>query len=73
MDVIGLAGFNYSFDALDPSGKPNELNQAFTSMFQALTASVPGFWMLLKFVIPALRILVSTRSPCGFVFHDTGC
>lgn len=59
LDVIGLAGFNYAFDALDPSGKPNELNQAFTSMFRALTSSVPGFWMVLKFTVRALRIFVS--------------
>ena len=68
LDVIGLAGFNYTFDALDPSGKPNELNQAFTSMFRALTANVPGFWMLIKFVVPALRIFVSIDSAiCPFI------
>lgn len=55
-----MAGFNYAFGALDPSGKPNELNEAFTSMFRALTATVPGFWMLIKFVVPALRIFVSS-------------
>ncbi|EGO00976.1 hypothetical protein SERLA73DRAFT_178985 [Serpula lacrymans var. lacrymans S7.3] len=35
LDVIGLAGFNYNFDALNANEKPNELNQAFTTMFQA--------------------------------------
>ena len=59
---------SFDVDALDPSGKPNELNQAFTSMFRALTANVPGFWMLIKFVVPALRIFVSTDSAiCPFI------
>ncbi|KAI9068653.1 cytochrome P450 [Trametes sanguinea] len=33
LDVIGLAGFNYRFDSLDPNGKPNELNQALQEIF----------------------------------------
>ncbi|KAJ6532987.1 cytochrome P450 [Mycena capillaripes] len=33
LDVIGLAGFNYAFDALNAAGKPNELDQAFTELF----------------------------------------
>ncbi|KAJ8699267.1 hypothetical protein PTI98_002399 [Pleurotus ostreatus] len=32
LDVIGLAGFNYKFDAL--IGEPNELSQAFSTVFQ---------------------------------------
>ncbi|KAG1903374.1 cytochrome P450 [Suillus fuscotomentosus] len=35
LDVIGLAGFNYEFDALNATDKPNELNQAFSVMFSA--------------------------------------
>lgn len=34
LDVIGLAGFNYKFDSLNPSQKPNELNEAFSTMFR---------------------------------------
>ncbi|KAH9926684.1 cytochrome P450 [Fomitopsis serialis] len=57
LDVIGLAGFNYPFNALDPDGKPNELNQAFTSMFQMLVGSSSINWLLmLKYAIPVLRI-----------------
>ena len=29
LDVIGLAGFNYEFDALNPQKPPNELQHAF--------------------------------------------
>ncbi|TBU24977.1 cytochrome P450 [Dichomitus squalens] len=32
LDVIGLAGFNYEFDALQRNGKPNELNLAFKEL-----------------------------------------
>ena len=35
LDVIGLAGFNYNFDALAPSAKPNELNEAFSRLFRS--------------------------------------
>ncbi|KAH9835188.1 cytochrome P450 [Rhodofomes roseus] len=57
LDVIGLAGFNYAFNALDPSGKPNELNEAFTSMFQMLNDSSSINWLLmLKYALPILRI-----------------
>jgi len=35
MDIIGLAGFNYRFDALNSHEKPNELNKAFSTMFGA--------------------------------------
>ncbi|KZT70529.1 cytochrome P450 [Daedalea quercina L-15889] len=57
LDVIGLAGFNYSFAALDPSGKPNELNEAFNTMFQMMSGgALSTIVFLLKFAIPILRI-----------------
>ncbi|KAI0744951.1 cytochrome P450 [Earliella scabrosa] len=34
LDVIGLAGFNYDFDALNPDLPPNELNRAFHEIFK---------------------------------------
>ncbi|KAI0650938.1 cytochrome P450 [Trametes meyenii] len=34
LDIIGIAGFNYRFDALNPKEKPNELNEAFYAMFK---------------------------------------
>ncbi|KAJ6530019.1 cytochrome P450 [Mycena vulgaris] len=35
LDMIGHAGFNYQFNALEPQGKPSELNQAFTDLFHS--------------------------------------
>ncbi|KAF5386913.1 hypothetical protein D9615_002005 [Tricholomella constricta] len=37
LDIIGLAGFNYKFDALSSDPKNNELNAAFATMFKAGT------------------------------------
>ncbi|EPQ51721.1 cytochrome P450 [Gloeophyllum trabeum ATCC 11539] len=34
LDVIGQAGFGYDFNALNPDSTPNELNQAFATIFQ---------------------------------------
>ncbi|KAJ7597102.1 cytochrome P450 [Mycena floridula] len=54
LDIIGLAGFNYEFNALDPKGAPNELNEAFATVFQSSTSfSVLGFLMA---SVPSLRI-----------------
>jgi len=55
LDVIGLAGFNYDFNALDD--KPNELNQAFTTMFQAITRASTGFALALKYAFPILDLI----------------
>ncbi|KAI0634036.1 cytochrome P450 [Trametes polyzona] len=33
LDVIGLAGFGFRFDALTPTGEPNELYDAFQELF----------------------------------------
>ncbi|KZT18662.1 cytochrome P450 [Neolentinus lepideus HHB14362 ss-1] len=35
LDVIGLAGFGYNFEALNTDQRPNELNQAFATIFQS--------------------------------------
>ncbi|TCD69777.1 hypothetical protein EIP91_006313 [Steccherinum ochraceum] len=59
LDVIGLAGFNYEFDAL-ADGKPNELNNAFKTIFQGDT-QLPILNMLRMFV-PPLRIIPTSRS-----------
>ena len=57
LDVIGLAGFNYEFNALKVKEKPNELNAAFKTIFQGST-SLPVFDTIRMFV-PPLRIIVS--------------
>ncbi|EPQ50323.1 cytochrome P450 [Gloeophyllum trabeum ATCC 11539] len=64
LDVIGLAGFNYRFDALNPAGAPNELNQAFSVIFQAGTEFsffnvVQGF---LQGYFPVLQHLPTARN-----------
>ncbi|KAI0767221.1 cytochrome P450 [Fomes fomentarius] len=58
LDVIGLAGFNYRFDSL--SGKPNELVDAFTQIFNP-TMRITAM-MILKDVFPFLNIIPDQRS-----------
>lgn len=60
LDVIGLAGFNYEFDALNATDKPNELNQAFTVMFSA--GQQLSILPILKAWIPLLRWIPSDRD-----------
>ncbi|KAH9910895.1 cytochrome P450 [Fomitopsis serialis] len=59
LDMIGLAGFNYPLNSLDESGKPNELNAAFTSVFGALTGGGRGtvYTLLLHHLVPLSRYL----------------
>ncbi|KAH9926682.1 cytochrome P450 monooxygenase [Fomitopsis serialis] len=59
LDMIGLAGFNYPLNSLDESGKPNELNAAFTSVFGALTGGGRGtvYTLLLHHMVPLSRYL----------------
>lgn len=60
LDVIGLAGFNYEFNALNATDKPNELNQAFSVMFSAgQQMSIVG---ILKSRFPFLRWIPSDRD-----------
>jgi len=60
LDVIGLAGFNYEFDALNSNVKPNELNQAFSVMFSA--GQAVSILPILKDRIPLLRWIPSDRD-----------
>ena len=53
-------GFNYNFDALNANKKPNELNEAFATMFS--TGQRPTILHILQAQFPLLRILVSTMS-----------
>ncbi|KAH7929281.1 cytochrome P450 [Leucogyrophana mollusca] len=60
LDVIGLAGFNYEFNALDANDKQNELNEAFSTMFSAgRDASVLP---MLQGWIPPLRAIPTDRG-----------
>jgi hypothetical protein len=58
LDIIGLAGFGYTFDALASDGKPNELLSAFRALFEpdavrsVLNMVIPGF----RHLVRALRL-----------------
>ncbi|KAI0316032.1 cytochrome P450 [Amylostereum chailletii] len=58
LDIIGLAGFNYSFDALNTTGKPNELNEA---VKQAFFFTEPSFFDIIQSIFPVARI-IPTRT-----------
>ncbi|KAG6820052.1 hypothetical protein H0H93_006067 [Arthromyces matolae] len=60
LDIIGLAGFKYKFDALTESPEKNELNAAFATMFQGGTkvTMIP----MLRTYIPALRFLKTDQD-----------
>ncbi|PPQ63339.1 hypothetical protein CVT24_006712 [Panaeolus cyanescens] len=55
LDVIGLAGFNYKFDALETDAKDNELNQAFSEAFH--TGNKMGVVPIIRTIFPSLRWL----------------
>ncbi|KAF9803876.1 hypothetical protein IEO21_09549 [Rhodonia placenta] len=57
LDAIGLAGFNYNFNALNPDGKPNELNNAFEMMFQRMSDLERSYWLIIRSLIPILRYI----------------
>ncbi|TBU30862.1 cytochrome P450 [Dichomitus squalens] len=50
LDVIGLAGFNYEFDALNPDKPPNELNRVFAELFKTPPPITVG--RILKDLVP---------------------
>ncbi|KAJ7096873.1 cytochrome P450 [Mycena epipterygia] len=53
LDVIGQAGFNYHFNALDPTAKPSELNKVFSQIFHARPSKIRA----------ALRLPISSFLP----------
>ncbi|KAJ6605398.1 cytochrome P450 [Mycena vulgaris] len=57
LDVIGQAGFNYEFDALETKGTPNELNQVFTELFHSSQANRYAVFRLSQAIVPILRLL----------------
>ncbi|PFH52487.1 hypothetical protein AMATHDRAFT_74271 [Amanita thiersii Skay4041] len=57
LDVIGLAGFNYKFDALASDPESNELNKAFATLFKA--GSKMTIIPIIRGLFPALRFLAS--------------
>ncbi|TCD69789.1 hypothetical protein EIP91_006326 [Steccherinum ochraceum] len=60
LDVIGLAGFDYDFGALNPDpSKPNELNTAFKTIFEENESALLA---MARIFIPPLRLLPTERS-----------
>ncbi|KAJ7664860.1 cytochrome P450 [Mycena rosella] len=57
LDVIGQAGFNYQFNALDPAAKPSELNKVFSQIFHAPRSSLQKGLRLAQAIVPILRVL----------------
>jgi hypothetical protein len=56
LDIIGLAGFNYSFDALKFGEDSNELGHAFAQIFNS--AKSANLFNILQGRIPILRYIV---------------
>jgi len=57
LDVIGQAGFNYQFDALENNGKSNELDEVFTKLFHSPQANTYNVFRLSQAIMPILRIM----------------
>jgi len=56
LDIIGLAGFSYSFDALKLGEESNELGYAFAQIFNS--AKSASIFSILQSRIPILRLIV---------------
>ncbi|KAJ6496338.1 cytochrome P450 [Mycena sanguinolenta] len=57
LDVIGQAGFNYRFDALEADGKPNELSDAFTDLLHSPHANRYAGFRSAQGIVPILKIM----------------
>ncbi|EJD52005.1 cytochrome P450 [Auricularia subglabra TFB-10046 SS5] len=60
LDIIGLAGFDYQFNALNEQGESNELSDAFTKVFA--TNQTPRTLPMLKNFFPFLRWIPEKRE-----------
>ncbi|KAI0768802.1 cytochrome P450 [Trametes elegans] len=60
LDVIGLAGFNYDFNALNPQGTANELSVAFRQLFS--NASPFSLVAMLRLWFPILQIIPNKQA-----------
>ncbi|KAF7324196.1 Cytochrome P450 [Mycena kentingensis (nom. inval.)] len=58
LNIIGKAGFDYDFDALQTrTHKPNELNEVFTGLFHSPTAKRGALLRAAQSLAPILRII----------------
>ncbi|KAJ6453867.1 cytochrome P450 [Mycena vitilis] len=56
LDVIGEAGFNYQFNALEPKGQPNTLDEALTRLMHSPQAQRQAVMRLVQAIFPILSI-----------------
>ncbi|KAJ6566197.1 cytochrome P450 [Mycena capillaripes] len=63
LDVIGQAGFNYRFDALETNGKPNELNEVFTDLFHSPQTNRYAGFRSAQAIMPILRLVIPQPVP----------
>lgn len=70
LDIIGLCGFNYSFDAVRQGEEASELSASFSQMFKGTQQNpLSNFFRILRAFIPILSCLVrfSGSSTVPFV------
>ncbi|TFY74075.1 hypothetical protein EWM64_g9937, partial [Hericium alpestre] len=60
LDVIGLAGFNYAFNALNADGEENELNIAVQTMVGS--GNNRGFFDIIRVFVPWLGFIQTKQS-----------
>jgi hypothetical protein len=68
MDIIGLAGFGYTFNSLTHPEQTNELEAAFTGAFSA--AQSAPIMAMLNMLVPGFRQLVSIGIFCRLDWND---
>ena len=56
LDIIGLAGFSYSFDALKLGEESNELGYAFAQIFNS--AKSANIFSIIQARVPILQLIV---------------
>nr|BED42949.1 cytochrome P450 monooxygenase [Trametes versicolor] len=61
LDIIGIAGFGYDFNALNPEGTPNELSMAFRKLFMG-TPSISSLGPVLRLWFPILKRIRTERG-----------
>ncbi|EIW62554.1 cytochrome P450 [Trametes versicolor FP-101664 SS1] len=75
LDIIGVAGFGYDFNTLNPEGKPNELSLAFSRLFMS-SPSISALVPFLRTLFPILKLIrterVATIEAASEVFHRVG-
>ncbi|KAJ7144334.1 cytochrome P450 [Mycena epipterygia] len=69
LDIIGQAGFNYQFNALDSKGKPNELDQVFTQLLHSPRAQFYTLLRVARSLMPILKLLPLPGSRVEATVH----